>query len=159
MPVRGKTFAVVGAGGAARAVLFGLLSEGGKPVVLNRTAKKGEALAEAFGCSFRPLSEIAGLQADCIVNTTSVGLAPRVEDSPLEGEGLGKYAGVVDVIYNPPETKLLKEGRKAGCRTRSGLGMFVHQGAEQIRLWTGLEPPVEAMKRAVRQRLEKNETD
>jgi len=157
MPVRGKTFGILGAGGAARAVLFGILSQGGKAVVLNRTEEKGETLAKEFGCPFLPLSETGTLEADCIVNTTSVGLAPQVENSPLEGRIPGKVSRVVDIIYNPLETKLLKDARKAGCRTRSGLGMFVHQGAEQIRLWTGAEPPVESMKRAVREMLAKNE--
>jgi len=157
MPVRGKTFGILGAGGAARAVLFGILSQGGKAVVLNRTEEKGETLAKEFGCPFLPLSETGALEADCMVNTTSVGLAPQVENSPLEGRIFGKVSRVVDIIYNPLETKLLKDARKAGCRTRSGLGMFVHQGAEQIRLWTGAEPPVESMKRAVREMLAKNE--
>jgi shikimate dehydrogenase len=154
MPIQGKTFGVLGAGGAARAVLFGVLSEGGNPVVLNRTAAKGEALAKEFGCSFLPLSEIGALKADCIVNTTSVGMAPQMATSPLEAKVLGNFPHIVDIIYNPLETKLLKEARKAGCRTRSGLGMFIQQGAEQIKLWTGMEPPVESMKRAVREKLE-----
>jgi len=157
MPIQGKTFGVLGAGGAARAILFGILSEGGKPVVLNRTAAKGEVLAKEFGCSFLPLSEIGVLKADCIVNTTSVGMAPQIENSPLEERALGKFPWVVDIIYNPLETKLLKDARKAGCRTRAGLGMFVHQGAEQIRLWTSREPPVESMKRVVRKKLEEYE--
>jgi len=157
MPIQGRTFGVLGAGGAARAVLFGILSAGGKPVILNRTAARGEALAKEFGCSFLPLSEIRALEADCLVNTTSAGMAPQVNRSPVEGRDLDKFTWVVDIVYNPLETKLLQDARMAGCHTGSGLGMFVHQGAEQIRLWTGAEPPVESMKRAVRQRLEKNE--
>ncbi len=157
MPIRGRTFGILGAGGAARAILFGILSQGGKPVVLNRTAEKGEALAKELVCPFSPLSEIRVLEADCIVNTTSVGMVPQVENSPLEGRIPGKISRVVDIIYNPLETKLAKDARKAGCQTRSGLGMFVYQGAEQIRLWTGVEPPVESMKRTVREMLEKNE--
>jgi shikimate 5-dehydrogenase len=84
-------------------------------------------------------------------------MAPQIENSPLEERALGKFPCVVDIIYNPLETKLLKDARKAGCRTRAGLGMFVHQGAEQIRLWTSLEPPVESMKRVVRKKLEEYE--
>ena len=157
MPIQGKTFGVLGAGGAARAILFGILSEGGKPVVLNRTVSKGETLAKEFGCSFFPLSEIGDLKADCLVNTTSVGMAPQIAASPLEAKVFGNNPHIVDIIYNPLETKLLKEARKSGCRARSGLGMFVHQGAEQIRLWTGMEPPLESMKRVVRERLEEYE--
>jgi len=157
MPIQGKTFGVLGAGGAARAVLFGILAEGGKPVVLNRSVRKGEILAEEIGCSFLPLSEAGALDADCIINTTPVGLAPQVGNSPLEGGIPEKASRVVDIVYNPLETKLLRDARKAGCETRSGLGMFVHQGAEQIRLWTGEEPPVESMKRTVREMLKQNE--
>ena len=157
MPIQGNTFGVLGAGGAARAILFGILSEGGKPVVLNRTTVKAKILAKEFNCSFLPLSEIGILKAECLVNTTSVGMAPQIAESPLEAKALGNFSQIVDVIYNPLETTLLKEARKAGCRARAGLGMFVHQGAEQIRLWTGMEPPVESMKRAVRERLEEYE--
>ena len=157
LPIQGKTFGILGAGGAARAIIFGILSEGGRPLVLNRTAAKGKILAKEFGCSFWPLSKIGRLEADCLINTTSVGMAPQVGKSPLDERTLGKFSWVVDIIYNPLETKLLKDARKAGCQTRSGLGMFVHQGAEQVRLWTGAEPPVELMKRTVRQMLEKNE--
>ena len=157
MPIRGKTFGVLGAGGAARAIIFGIMSAGGNPVVLNRTGEKGRSLAKEFVCPFLPYPEIGDLKADCIVNTTSVGMAPQKETSLLEGEGSRKISRVVDIIYNPLETKLLKDARKAGCRTKSGLGMFVHQGAEQIRLWTGMEPPMESMKRVVRERLEEYE--
>ena len=157
MPIQGKTFGVLGAGGAARAILFAILSGGGKPVVLNRSVCKGETLAKEFGCSFLPFSEIGALKADCLVNTTSVGMAPQIAVSPLEAKVLGKIPHIIDIIYTPLETKLLKEARKAGCRTRSGLGMFVHQGAEQIRLWTGMEPPLGSMKRAVQERLKEYE--
>jgi shikimate 5-dehydrogenase len=154
MPIQGRTFGVLGAGGAARAILFGILSEGGKPVVLNRTAAKGEALAKEFGCSFLPLSEIGVLKADCIVNTTSVGMAPQIENSPLEERALGKFPCVVDIIYNPLETKLLKDA-EGWLQHEIGIGDVVHQ--EQIRLWTSMEPPVESMKRVVRKKLEEYE--
>ncbi len=156
MPIQDNTFGIIGAGGAARAIIFGILAERGKAVILNRTVEKARALAEDFGCPFLPLSAIAKLKAECIVNTTPVGMAPHREDSPLESGGLENFPHVVDVIYNPLETRLLGDARKAGCRTRSGLGMFVHQGAEQIRLWTGMEPPRDSMRRVVRERLEQN---
>jgi shikimate dehydrogenase len=159
MPVKGKTFAVLGAGGAARAVIFGILAEGGNIVVLNRTIRKGQALADEFGCSFSPPSEIAKLSADCFINTTPVGMYPNIEDAPLEPMDLKKFAHVVDIVYNPVKTKLLKDAEAAGCRIRSGIGMFVYQAAEQIRLWTGMEPPLDSMKRVVLERLEKYERD
>jgi shikimate dehydrogenase len=157
MPIRGKTFGVLGAGGAARAIIFGIMSEGGNPVVLNRTAEKGRSLAKELVCPFLPWQEIGDLKAACLVNTTPVGMAPYQEASLLEPRVLRNFSNIVDIIYNPLETKLLKDARNAGCRTKSGLGMFVHQGAEQIRLWTGIEPPLESMKRVVRDRLEEYE--
>jgi len=159
LPIKGKTFAVLGAGGAARAVIFGILAEGGNIVVLNRTIRRGQELADEFGCSFRPLSEIRRLSADCLINTTSAGMAPNIETSPLEPADLKNFTHVADIIYNPMKTKLLRNAQEAGCRIRSGVGMFVFQGAEQIRLWTGMEPPLDSMKRAVLERLGKYERD
>jgi shikimate dehydrogenase len=157
IPIRGKTFGILGAGGAARAIIFGIMSAGGNPVVLNRTGEKGRSLAKEFVCPFLPWQEIGDLKAECLVNTTPVGMAPHKEVSLLDPRLLGKFSNVLDIIYNPLETKLLKDARSAGCRTKSGLGMFVHQGAEQIRLWTGIEPPLASMRRVVRDRLEEYE--
>jgi shikimate 5-dehydrogenase len=76
-------------------------------------------------------------------------MMPDIDASPIDNTILGNYRYVMDVIYNPLKTKMLKDAEKAGCITISGLGMFVHQGAEQIKLWTGLEPPRELMKQVV----------
>ena len=157
VPIRGNTFGILGSGGAARAVIFGIRAERGNAVILNRTVEKGRALAKEFGCPFLPLSAIGELKAECLVNTTPVGMAPNEEKSPLEAGDLENFSHVVDIIYNPLETALLREAQRAGCRTRSGLGMFVHQGAEQIRIWTGMEPPRDSMWRVVQERLEEDE--
>jgi len=159
MPVRAKTFAILGAGGAARAVIFSILADGGNIVVLNRTSKNGQELAREFGCPFCPLSDIGKLNADCLVNTTSVGMAPNIGVSPLEPRDLRNFPRVVDIIYNPMKTRLLKDAQKAECHIRSGMGMFIYQGAEQIRLWTGMEPPLSSMKRVVQERLKEYERD
>ena len=75
---------------------------------------------------------------------------PQVEASPLPPEVLCNFRWVMDVIYNPLETRLLTDARRAGCGTLSGLDMLVHQGAEQIRLWTGQEPPRNLMREVVK---------
>jgi shikimate 5-dehydrogenase len=80
-------------------------------------------------------------------------MKPDMDESPVSGEILVNYRWVVDVIYNPLKTRLMLDAEKAGCITIPGLGMFVNQGAEQIRLWTGQEAPRELMKRVVRERL------
>jgi shikimate dehydrogenase len=154
MPVSGKHIAVLGAGGAARSAIFGAIREGAKVVIVNRTVENGETLAREFGCTFYPLSELSHVEADILINTTSVGMSPAVDQSPVEAHLLPRFATVVDIIYNPLQTKLLRDAKVAGCRTRNGVGMFVHQGAEQIRLWTGQNPPVDLMRQVVLERLQ-----
>jgi len=151
--IRGKTFVVLGAGGAARAAVFALKEAGGTPIVVNRTAERSRMLAERFGCRWEPAEEIGKLTADCLINTTPLGMFPETQRSPLEGKFLAHFPRVMEMIYNPMRTRLLREAEQAGCSVRSGVGMFVHQGAEQIRLWTGMEPPREEMRRVVLERL------
>jgi 3-dehydroquinate dehydratase/shikimate dehydrogenase len=151
--IKGKVFAVVGAGGTARAAVFGIYREGGIPVIVNRNVGRGEHLARELGCSFYPLRDIEKVRADCLINTTPVGMMPDIDASPVDNAILGNYRFVMDVIYNPLKTKMLKDAEKAGCIIVTGLDMFVRQGAEQIKLWTGLQPPRELMKQVVREQL------
>ncbi len=157
LEIRGKTFAILGAGGAARAAVFGILKEGGIPVIFNRTTKTGEEVARDFGCPFYALSEIEKIEAECLINTTSVGMAPDIEKSPLMKERLINFRWVVDIIYNPLKTKLLREAEEAGCTVLDGVGMFVHQGAEQTKIWTGMEPPRELMRGVVLKKLKERD--
>lgn len=154
MSIAGKTFVILGAGGAARAAVYGILKEGGHPVVVNRTPERGKALAELLDCPFYPLSELDNLSAHALINTTSVGMYPQVNRSPVAAQALANYSLVVDVIYNPLKTKLLRDAEARGCKIISGLEMFVRQGAGQLKLWTGKEAPLTLMKKTVRERLE-----
>jgi shikimate dehydrogenase len=155
LKIKGRKFAILGAGGAARSVVFGLIREGGIPIVFNRGAVRGEALAREFGCVFFPLEDLARTPADVLVNTTPLGMHPRTEESPAGKDLLPRFEWVIDLVYNPLETRLLREAREAGCKTRSGLGMLVRQGAEQFRAWTGQEPPVELMRDVVESELKR----
>ena len=83
-------------------------------------------------------------------------MTPNTEESPFPRELLNRFSWVVDIIYNPLKTKLLREAEEAGCRTITGLGMFIHQGAEQIKIWTGQEPPRDIMREVVEIKLQKN---
>lgn len=157
LEIRGKTFAILGAGGAARAAVFGILKEGGIPVIFNRTTETGEGVAREFGCPFYSLSEIEKIKADCLINTTSVGMAPDIEKSPLMKESLINFRWVVDIIYNPLKTKLLREAEEAGCTVLDGVGMFVHQGAEQTKIWMGMEPPRALMRGVVLESLKEHD--
>lgn len=153
--IRGRRFVVLGAGGTARAALYGLIREGGLPVVVNRSEERGRELASEFGCIFHPLSELKDLQGDVLINTTPVGMSPDTDRSPVPAALLSRFRLVADVIYNPLQTRLLRDAEQAGCKILSGVEMFVEQGAAQFRLWTGLEPPVELMRLVVRRQLEK----
>jgi shikimate dehydrogenase len=149
-PLKGKTIAVLGAGGAARAAVHGILKEGGVPIVFNRSRDRAESLARWFGCEARPLASLATTDADVLVNATPAGMSPLIDETPVDQRRLNRFRWVVDTIYNPLETRLLREAKEAGCDVIPGLSMFVRQGAEQTRIWTGLEPPVELMTRVVK---------
>ncbi len=157
--IRDSRFAILGAGGAGRAAVFGILQEGGMPLVVNRTPEKGRALAREFGCRFHPFPDMATLKADGLIQTTPVGMWPDTEATPAAREHLGRFKLVMDIIYNPLRTRLLREAAEAGCAVVDGLEMFVRQGAEQIRLWTGREPPVGLMRKVVWDRLKKAENE
>lgn len=147
--LQGKTFAVLGAGGTARAAVYGIRREGGLPVIINRTHRRAEMLAEEFNCGALPFTELSTFHADVFINTTPVGMFPHYDESPLPADRIKNFETIMDVIYNPVETKLLRLARRAGRRTVSGLSVFIYQGAEQLRLWTGIQPPVAFMRTIV----------
>jgi shikimate dehydrogenase len=151
--LRGKTFAILGSGGAARAAVFGIRREGGNPIVLYRNPETGNALTRDFHCPSRPLSDLERVEAHCLINATPAGMAPNVGAIPVSPETLFRFPWVMDLVYNPLKTRLLREAEAAGCGVITGLPMLVHQGAEQIRIWTGKEPPVDLMARVAEEEL------
>lgn len=139
---------VLGAGGAARAAVYGLKQEGARVVILNRSAEKAEALAKEFECEYAPLSRLTEYAPDILLNTTPVGMAPDHERSLVPPGWLKPSMVVMDAVYNPPETKLIKDARNAGCKVVTGLEWLIYQGAASFRIWRGIEPPVEIMRAA-----------
>jgi shikimate dehydrogenase len=152
-PINGKAVAVIGAGGAARAVGFGIIQEKGRLTVINRTRVRGESLADDLNCEFKPLSEIKRLPYQIIVNATSAGMTPYEDSTPLSTNLLESGMTVMDLVYNPLKTCFLNEAENKGCKTIDGLAMFVHQGAVQFELWTQKKAPVEIMRKAVLEEL------
>jgi len=150
----GKHCVLVGAGGAARGIGFMARERGMKLVVVNRSTERGQALADFLECAFILLERIGEIRANVLIQTTPVGMFPHENASPVPNDLFQKDMTVMDAIYNPLETRLLKSARAHGCATISGLEMFIHQGAEQFRLWTGLNPPVDVMRAAVKNALE-----
>lgn len=153
LEIKGKSIAVLGAGGGARAAAFAVLRAGGSVVILNRNVKRAQQLAYELGCEYEPLEGIAKLEAEVLVNTTPVGMSPHEWECPVPVEILGNFKAVMDLIYNPVRTRLLRGAKEAGAFVISGLEMFVQQGAEQIRIWTGMEPPLERMRQVVMEAL------
>ncbi|XID95427.1 shikimate dehydrogenase [Paenibacillaceae bacterium WGS1546] len=152
----GKRIVVLGAGGAARGILWALAQERPDAIrVANRTEEKAKELAASFPPSFRisPLSSDelrdACSSADVVVNTTSVGMSPNVDATPVDPSWLKPGAVASDLIYNPLKTAFLRGAEERGCRVHGGLGMFVYQGAYAFEYWTGRPAPVDAMREVV----------
>ncbi len=150
--IQGKKVCIIGAGGAAQAVVYGIFKENGRLVIVNRNEKKGEILAEKYRADFIPLDDKDGLlqiQPDILINTTPVGMTPNISDLSFPLEPLKPETLVMDIIYTPLKTRLLLGAQSKGCPTIDGLAMFLHQGAHQFRLWTGINPDIELMRKAV----------
>nr|WP_321465507.1 shikimate dehydrogenase [uncultured Desulfobulbus sp.] len=140
---------ILGAGGAARAVGFGLIEAGAEVIISNRTESKGRDLAAQLGCSFVPATELQALEGDALVNTTSVGMSPRSDGIPLDPALLTHFSVVMDIVYSPLRTRLLDEAAVRGCRTIDGLQMLLYQGAAQFTLWTNQPAPHVVMREAL----------
>jgi shikimate dehydrogenase len=145
----GSTVLIIGAGGAARAVGFGLIEAGARVLLTNRTEAKGRELAAQFNCPFLPSAELASVCADALINTTSVGMAPHEDALPIAPELLPRFPVVMDIVYAPLKTRLLREAAACGCRTIDGLQMLQYQGAAQFTLWTGCAAPHAVMRQAL----------
>lgn len=146
-PLDGRRAVVLGAGGAARAVVYGLRRAGARVRVLNRDVDRARALVEALGGEGAgALSELGSAPCDVVVNTTSVGL--RSDVSPVAAEQLPERGVVMDAVYDPPHTRLLRDAEGRGCQCIGGKWMLVYQAAEQVRLWSQLDAPVEVMAEA-----------
>jgi 3-dehydroquinate dehydratase/shikimate dehydrogenase len=145
----GKLRAVVlGAGGAARAVVYALTSNGASVCVVARNPAKGQHLAREFAAEHAPWGQLKGLSWNLLVNATPVGMHPDVEASPVPAEWLtGEW--VYDLVYNPRETRLLQDAARRGCRVIGGCEMFLAQAVKQQALWFGAQPPEDVMQAAL----------
>jgi 3-dehydroquinate dehydratase/shikimate dehydrogenase len=146
-----KSVAVLGAGGVARAIVAGLRQYLAEVTIYNRTVSRAEALAAEFSCRAAGLDALAETSAEILINCTSVGMHPNVDDCPLQTVP-SSVKVVFDTIYNPPRTRLLAQAEKT-CLTVSGLEMFVNQGVAQFELWTGHPAPTDVMRRVVLDKL------
>jgi len=162
---KGKMVAVLGAGGASRAISFVLAERGANLIILNRTWDRAIELAERVSRSFGNKIEALPLdkenlakalgRADILVNCTNVGMHPRVKETLVTADQLKSDMIVFDTVYNPIKTQLLKEAEKAGATTISGVEMLVWQGVLAFEMWTRHKAPVKVMRETVIKMLQK----
>jgi shikimate dehydrogenase len=156
-PVEGRRALVLGAGGSARAAIWGLREAGAGVSLWNRTHATGAAVAAELGATFVPDPRTEDF--DLIVNATTVGLeqasgrsgtAAGLKALPVDADALHREQVVVDLVYGQHDTELASRARESGAHVIDGLEVLVHQGAASLRIWTGLEPPIETMRTAAR---------
>ena len=144
---------ILGAGGAARAAACAMLEGGAYVTITNRTRKRGQQLAAELECTFALWENRGTEKYDVVINCTSVGMHPNVDETPFPDNWLRESTLVFDTVYNPENTLLLKQARSRGCPTASGLDMFVRQAARQFEIFTGQPSPLdylaETMRRAM----------
>jgi len=148
--LEGKRVLILGAGGAARAIGFGVVHAGGALVVTSRTTNRAKQLAEELGCRFCTWENRGSEGIDVLINCTPVGMSPNVDDSPFQEHWLQEEILVFDTIYNPEQTLLIRQARERGCRTVTGIEMFIRQAAAQFKLFTGQAAPLDGMRDTLR---------
>jgi len=163
--LEGKKLLLFGAGGAAKAIAFHAAQEVEELKILNRTSQKANGLAEALHKKFD--KKVSGNtlssetikkeleDTDILVNATSVGMHPNVNQSLVDSTWLRPDLCVMDIIYNPLETKLAKDAKSIGAKVISGIEMLVYQGAASFEIWTNHTAPVKVMKEAILNKLAK----
>lgn len=156
--LKNKKVVMVGAGGAARALAFTFANHAKEIVILNRTEEKALELASSISRSYN--LPVKGLKlnmenlslelkdAEVVVNATSVGMHPNIDETPIPKNLIKPEMVVFDVVYRPIKTRLLKEAKQVGAKTINGLAMLVFQAVKAFEIWTGLTPPIDAMFRA-----------
>ncbi|MBI4389814.1 MAG: shikimate dehydrogenase, partial [Nitrospinae bacterium] len=150
IPLSGKNVLIVGAGGTAKAIGQGVAERGARlTITYNRDKNRGETLARELQCRLISVRDIEDCPADVLINCSPAGMNPKVNETPVPARALRPGMVVFDSVYNPPETRLIKEAKAAGCTTISGIELFINQGAEQFELWTGMKAPVAAMRSAL----------
>ena len=147
-PLRGKRVLILGAGGAARAAVFGLRDRGAEVFLLNRTAARAEALATEAGVQLQTRAGLAQQTFDIIINSTPYGMRGRQMEPPITSTEMN-CSLFFDLVYNPVETPLMRMAARRNIATLPGVAMFVAQGVRQFSLWTGQEAPAGDMLRIV----------
>ncbi len=149
--IAGKKVVLLGAGGAARAIAFAIADAGGSLVIVNRTKDAAKDLAKAVDCKYETVDKLEQeiKDAHVVINATSVGMVPTENKSLIKKAILSSELIVMDLVSYPKETKLLKEAKERGCKVVYGDRMLFWQGVLKFKVYTGVEPPIEVMEKAL----------
>ncbi len=157
--ITGKNILILGAGGVAKAICYTLAKDANKMVITNRTESRAKKLAMELKKKIKVNAEGTNNSettlkreiktTDILINATSVGMYPQINKLPIKMEILHNQLFVVDLIYNPLETQLIKDAKVIGCRTLGGLDMLVNQGALAFEWWTNKKPNINLMKNKI----------
>jgi shikimate dehydrogenase len=158
--VKGKTFTLLGAGGAGRAIAFTLANHGAEKIYLfDKVVECGQKVVSEVNSSISHCSDYIFMSeenlkqaidaSDVLINATGAGMMPNVDVTPIDKNLLKKGMIVSDITYNPVKTKLLLEAEEMGCISHNGIGMLIYQGAMAFEIWTGIEAPIESMTKTV----------
>ena len=151
--LKGKSVALVGAGGAARAMAYGVIEKGAHLTIVNRTLAKAKELAEELEVEIN-VTTFDDMKShipehDIILNATSLGMGEQMNQTPIPKEFIRKNQIVFDAVYSPRETRLLKEAKERGAKTIQGVEMLLYQGIAQFELYTGREAPIDVMRKVL----------
>jgi len=151
--IEGSSFLIIGNGGSARAIAFTLAASGSNVAIAGRNIERIRSLADDLKIKYKEVKYILlkdldkeyMKSIDVIINTTPVGMHPDLNSTPVDEKLISENHVVFDIVYSPDITRLLKSAQNKGCRIIRGIEMLINQGAEQIKIWTGNEAPIEAM--------------
>lgn len=153
-PLLDKQVLILGAGGVARSIAFGVMRRGAHPTITSRNDERATTLAEEVGCRMVTWSQRATVIADVIINCTPVGMHPNVDDTPLPPSAFSRSSLVVfDTVYHPENTMMLKLARERQAQVVTGADMFLRQAALQFKLYTGQDAPVDVMRDTLKRKL------
>ena len=153
--LKDKNVLIIGSGGTAKAIGYGVVAKGARlTVTYNRNKEKGEKLARELGCGLASSRDIGDHDYDVLINCSPVGMSPQTDQTPFSNRNLKPGMVVFDCVYNPPETRLLKEAKSAGCTVISGVELFINQAARQFEMWTWNKAPIQAMRDVLMEKIE-----
>ena len=147
--LKNKNVVLLGAGGSTRALAYGLKEEGANITILNRTIDKAKVLAKYFNCNYGSLNDLRNFDHGVLINTTSVGMYPKINNSIVPMNLIKKNSIVFDIVFNPFKTKLLQDAERKDCTIIPGFEMLIHGAILQFKLWIGKNAPEKLIRKKV----------